>query len=109
MPPIEPESAVYLELLFDAGPVQSGGFGPQALAWSELADWIRLTGTQLTAQEIRFIRRLSLIYAGALSELRAEDAVAPWPEKSAEERIESANEQIGLALRAMTTKRRASQ
>ncbi|MCK7461128.1 MAG: hypothetical protein MZU84_03225 [Sphingobacterium sp.] len=106
MPPLEAVEAEYLELLFEAGPVRHGGFGPMALSWTDLSDWLRLTGRTLSPPESRLIRRLSGLYAAALPEMRAAEVPAPWPEKSVEERSETVTEQIGLALSAMARKPR---
>jgi len=102
LPPIDPESHVYLDMLFDVGPVQAGGFGPQCVSWSEIESWMRLNGHQLSSPEARLLRRLSSIYVAAQQELRAADAPAPWPQRHFQERLDATTEKIGLALSAMS-------
>ncbi len=97
MPPLDPEASPYIDLLFEAGPVQSGGMGASALSWGELESWLRLSRHRLSVWELRLIRRLSISFAAAQHEMRAEAARAPWPELDEAAKAEHA-QQVDAAL-----------
>ncbi|MFD2112568.1 phage tail assembly chaperone [Thiorhodococcus fuscus] len=101
MPPLEPEAAPYLDLLFEVGPTEPGEYGHRALSWRELESWQRQTGQRLMSAEVRMIRRLSAVYASAAQEMRAHDAMAPWPDRDPVERsvsVDSSLENLFAAL-----------
>lgn len=76
MPPVE--GAEYLlGYLWEIGPTMAAGGYPGPITHEEIKAWTELTGAELEAWEVRFIRRLSGEY---LSESqRAEKADCPEP------------------------------
>lgn len=75
-------------ILEDLGTTMPGVNGPEPLTYQEIDSYVRLTGVELTPQEVFAIRRASSAYIDNL--LKGEDphAAAPWQpivEKSEEE------------------------
>lgn len=110
-PPLEhPALIEYIELLFDAGPVMSGGFGAVGLTWLELSAWQQQTGIVLTSIERQLIHYLSQVYASAQHTMSEHDAVSPWPsddDKTLDVRIEQAQKTdiaIGMMFGALAKK-----
>lgn len=110
-PPLEhPDLMVYIELLFEAGPVLSGGFGAVGLTWSEMAAWQQQTCTVLTPPERQLLHYLSQVYASALHTMSDNDAIAPWPsdnDKTLDDRIDQAQKTdlaIGMMFGALAKK-----
>lgn len=65
-------------MLFEAGPATATGFGEAPISWTEIINWLHLTGNQLTPAEAVLLRRLSQVYAAARSTLTEADAPAPY-------------------------------
>lgn len=101
-PPLEPADLCgeYLTLLFEAGPVQSGGMGATALSWSEIDAWLRRSGEQLSPPEVRLIRALSGVYAAALRDMTEPGAV-PVHLKDDEDYLAAKDEAMIDYLRAV--------
>jgi len=73
------DGAEYLiTLLFEAGLVQSNGMGVNALSWSEIESWLRVTQLHLSTWEKLTIKNMSEVYAGELSTATKIDAPAPY-------------------------------
>lgn len=93
-PPLEhPDLMIYIEMLFEAGPVLAGGFGAVGLTWSELSVWQQQTGIVLYPHERRLLHYLSQVYASATHSMGESDALAPWPnndDQTLDARIENA-------------------
>ena len=104
MPPLEIEAQAYLELLFEVGPVLSGGFGAVAVTYSEIEAWLRLSRHQLTPREVQLMRRLSGIYASASQEMRKSDAQQVWPIQDVEERADRVESSISAIFSALAKK-----
>lgn len=78
-----------VEMLLEAGPVQSSGMGVGAITWGELESWQRQTGLQLQPWEVRMLRELSRAYAVQIDAAQDSDcpsptAVEPSPEQRAD-------------------------
>lgn len=73
------DGAEYLiTLLFEAGLVHSTGMGVNALPWSEIESWIRVTQIELSTWEKLTIKSMSETYASELSQATAKDRPAPY-------------------------------
>ena len=73
------DGAEYLvQLLYEAGLVQSNGMGATALSWTEIESWIRVTQISLSVWERLLIKSMSEVYAGELSQATAKDRPSPY-------------------------------
>lgn len=102
----DPGPAGYLlRVLFDAGPLQSGGMGAVPLDYVQLHAWQQCHGERLTPWEAELLRMLSCEYFR--EQLRAEDPIASAPGSVDEapeqqsERRERVSQGLGDRLRAM--------
>lgn len=78
-PQLPDVSLAYLvEYLFEVGPVESGGFGPQPVSHLELLAWQVNSRRWLQPWEIAMIRRLSAEWAAQLHKSEDHDCPAPW-------------------------------
>ena len=48
-----------IELLHEAGPVGSNGYGVEGLKWSEIHSWLATTGLFFSSWEVVLIKQLS--------------------------------------------------
>lgn len=73
------DGAEYLvELLHEAGPVGSNGYGVEGLKWSEINSWLTLTGLFLCPWEIALIKELSEEFASEFNNSNGKAAPAPY-------------------------------
>jgi hypothetical protein len=101
--------APYLvELLLEAGPVQSSGMGVGPVTWGELESWQRQTGLQLQPWEVRLLRDLSRAYAVQLDAAHEPDCPEPAAlEPSAEQRADVARG-LRTSFRALMAAQKAT-
>lgn len=78
LPPLESGLQQIVGLLFDAGPVSSGGEGLVPLSWLDLQAWQSVTGLTLQPWLLRLLRRLSGDYLMELNKGASVDAPPPW-------------------------------
>lgn len=89
-----------LNVLFDAGPVMSGGMGPVPITEQELMSWQMNRGVRLGAWDCGTVRHLSRVYCSALHDAKEKNAAPPWtpvPVDSPERRDAVAASFRGLA------------
>ncbi len=73
------EGAEYLiNLLHEAGPVGSNGYGVEGLKWSEIHSYTTLTGLFLCPWEVMLIKELSDVFASAYNEYNGKDCPPPY-------------------------------
>lgn len=103
IPPLDPSAQEYLDLLFELGPVASGGFGATGISWQEIGSWMTVTRQTLRPLEAQMIRRLSQLYASVQQEYRASDAPSPFvADTSATEQTASVETSIGSVFGALS-------
>lgn len=64
--------------LMEIGPLASGGMGPAALGWGEIASWQSLTCNALTGWEARTLRHLSRQFLDQMNKSREPGCPAPF-------------------------------
>lgn len=75
----EIDGAEYLvNLLHEAGPVGSNGYGVEGLKWPDIYSWIALTGLFLCPWELRLIKELSEVYASEYNKSNGKDVPPPY-------------------------------
>lgn len=73
------DGADYLvNLLFEAGLLESTGMGAAALSWSEIESWLRVTQLDLSVWERLTIKSMSEVYVAELSTATKKDSPAPY-------------------------------
>ncbi|MBK8916356.1 MAG: hypothetical protein IPM64_17465 [Phycisphaerales bacterium] len=88
--------AYLVEYLFEVGPVESGGFGPQPLSHLELLAWQTNMRRWLQPWEISLMRRLSAEWAAQLHKSEDHDCPPPW---TGEELSDRERENVAVSLR----------
>lgn len=74
----ELDGAEYIvNLLHEAGPVGSNGYGVEGLKWSEIHSWIAATGLFLSSWEVLLIKELSEVYAAEYNKSNGKDCICP--------------------------------
>lgn len=77
--PIPPNPAPYItEWLFEVGPTMPTGMGAAHLSWSEIGEWARQTGLELTPWEATTLRDLSVEFLAMTNKARKPSCLAPW-------------------------------
>jgi hypothetical protein len=77
--PLPEVDLVYIiEILFDVGPIESGGMGQGPLSHGEIRRWMENMGICLQPWEIRLLRRLSRDYLVETGRAAKRDCPAPW-------------------------------
>lgn len=72
------DGAEYLiNLLHEAGPVGSNGYGVEGLKWSEIHSWIAATGLFLSSWETLLIKELSDVYASEYNKSNGKECLCP--------------------------------
>ncbi|MDR2325497.1 MAG: hypothetical protein LBE51_08880 [Acidovorax sp.] len=94
-----------LRVLFDVGPLQSGGMGAAPLDYVQLQAWQQCHGTRLSPWEAEQLRWLSCEYFRELQRGEDPNAAAPGsldetPEQQ-QDRRERVNKGLGARLRAL--------
>jgi len=89
--------------LFEAGPVEVGGFGEAPLSFGELAQWSALSCTPLTPWEARTLRVLSREYLQERQQAKDPVRPAPYADVSEENR-----ERVAQRLRGMFRQMKAT-
>lgn len=77
MPPLY-GSAYLLAYFFEIGPTLAAGMGAGPITFSEIANWILVTGIELEPWEARFIQMLSKEYLDESFKAVKRDRIAPW-------------------------------
>lgn len=73
-------------MFFEVGPVLSSGMGPMLLTHLELESFQRNTGVELSAWEVRVLRRMSGEWISESHKAEAPDCPAPYTDMSDERR-----------------------
>jgi hypothetical protein len=66
-----------IELLHEAGPVGSNGYGVEGLKWSEIHSWLATTGLFLSSWEVVLIKQLSDAYASEYNKTNGKECMSP--------------------------------
>jgi hypothetical protein len=87
-------------LLFEVGPVMSGGMGAVQLTHGEIRAWMDNTGEALTAWEVRTLRRLSNDYLVAAQDAEKPSCKAPYldPDEARKQRDAEINAKLDQFL-----------
>lgn len=70
-------------LWHEVGECETGAAGPVPITWAELGAWQRLTGRDLTAWELRVLRKMSDEYVAESYAARDKKRAAPYVPKTA--------------------------
>ena len=74
--------AEYLvNLLHEAGPVGSNGYGMEGLKWSEIDSWLSRTGLFLYPWQVILIKEMSEVYASEFNKSNGVDCPPPYMHK----------------------------
>ena len=77
--PPELDGEEYLvNLLHEAGPVGSNGYGVEGLKWSEIHSWIATTGLFLCPWECVLIKEMSEAYASEFNKSNGKETPPPY-------------------------------
>lgn len=71
-----------MDLLFEVGPAQGGGFGPLPITHQELLAWQVNMRRFLQPWEVSMLRRLSVEWIAEAHRAEAHDASAPWTDEA---------------------------
>jgi hypothetical protein len=66
-----------IELLHEAGPVGSNGYGVEGLKWSEIHSWLATTGLFLSSWEVVLLKQLSDVYASEYNKTNGKECMSP--------------------------------
>jgi len=102
-----PQSSCHylVNLLFEAGPVLSGGMGASSLTHSEILAYQANTGTRLTAWEAREIRRLSRVYLDEAHKAEEPDCPQPYQAEQTPETKAQISAKVQNAFRMLIATR----
>jgi len=96
-----------IQILFEVGPVKSGGMGAVALSDLDLLAWQANQALDLTTWECRTIIELSRLYAGCSEEYKSPRAGPPWVlpvDRGDVEKLTKASDAMASWLKRMAKK-----
>ena len=70
-----------VNLLHEAGPVGSNGYGIEGLRWSEIYSWLATTGLFLEPWESILIKKMSDAYAAEFNRSNGKECAPPYRDK----------------------------
>lgn len=85
-----------VNLLHEAGPVGSNGYGIEGLKWSEIHSWLATTGLFLEPWECILIKKMSDVYASEFNRANGKECAPPYKDKKAvtKEKLNTAFEAV---------------
>ncbi len=93
LPPLP--APIFIEYLFEVGPMVPAGMGSAAIGWLDLAAWQDQTGRGLPPWQTMLLRRLSRDYVNEFLEADKPDRAAPWaPDRLSEEHRASVDAKV---------------